>query len=726
MGDLPNYVDGTFDHEANRDVVPKPEILDVEFPPQTIYPRHMGNDGASSSGSNLRSLFIGMGFKPSLVDKVIRERGENLGDESVDLIVETLIGYSGNQKSKSESSDSLDRLFDDDDDDATSHPELSTVIEPKEESVFVGGVYDEKRASLQMMHFSAKDIDFAFSRLGENASVDEMVDFIVAAQITEKFRKDTTDRTNNNEDNIQENNDEKLFRIMDKTLRLLEMGFSENEVSSAFERFGTEVSIDELAESILAGPLAGKFVQKDKHSSSGFHENYRHTTNNEASCDIEMNNQVRSNSYGLTTVKTEDFGADALSQSSYVNRDGLPEKRPKEENFDDFPYVSNSRQLDFEGIRKGKRPKQESIDDSSSCLESQWLEGKVGTKGTEIVTKKSFGSNPSKSLDQVVAKPPFFFYGSVVNLSQESWAKISQFLYALEPEFVNSQYFSALTRKEGYAHNLPTENRFHILPNPPMTIEDAIPHTKKWWPSWDTRKQLSCINPETSGLSSLCDRLGRVLTDSRGLLSSEQQRDILHHCRARNLVWVGQYKLAPVEPQHLESILGYPLNHTHFDDVNLNERLESLRHCFQTDVLGYHLSVLKSMFPDGLTVLSLFSGIGGAEVALHRLGIRLKGVVSIETSEIKRRILRRWWQNSEQTGELMQIDDIQRLTTSKLENLFAKFGGFDLLICQNPCILSTSQKSAADGENLPGFDFSLFYEFVRILQRVRSMMERKR
>lgn len=725
MGNLPDYVDSTFDREANRDVEPKPEVLDVELPPQTIYPRHTGNDGASSSGSNLRSLFIGMGFKPSLVDKVIRERGENLGDQSVDLILETLIGYSGNQKSKSESSDSLDSLFNDIDD-ATSHPEFSTVIEPKEESVFVGGVYDEKRASLQMMRFSAKDIDFAFSRLGENATVDEMVDFIVAAQITEKFRKDTTDRTNNNEDNIEESNEEKLFRIMDKTLRLLEMGFSENEVSSAFERFGTEVSIDELAESILAGPLAGKFVQKDKHSSSGC-ENYRHITNDEADYGIEMKNHVRSNSYGLTTVKTEDFGADASSQSSCANRDGLQGKRPKEENFDDFPdVVSNVRGFDFEGIRKGKRPKQESIDDSSSCLGSTWLEGTVGTSGTEIVTKKSFGSNPSKGLDQVVAKPPYFFYGSVVNLSQESWAKISQFLYALEPEFVNSQYFSALTRKEGYVHNLPTENRFHVLPRPPMTIEDAIPHTKRWWPSWDTRKQLSCINPETGGLSSLCDRLGRVLTDSRGLLSSEQQRDILHHCRARNLIWVGQYKLAPVEPQHLESILGYPPNHTQFDDINLNERLESLRHCFQTDVLGYHLSVLKSMFPDGLTVLSLFSGIGGVEVALHRLGIRLKGVVCIETSETRRRIQRRWWGSSQQTGELMQIDDIQRLTTSKLENLFAKFGGFDLLICQNPCILSTSQKASMDGENLPGFDFSLFYEFVRILQRVRSMMERKR
>lgn len=36
---------------------------------------------------------------------------------------------------------------------------------------------------------------------------------------------------------------------MDKTLRLLEMGFSENEVSSAFERFG-EQFVNDICESI--------------------------------------------------------------------------------------------------------------------------------------------------------------------------------------------------------------------------------------------------------------------------------------------------------------------------------------------------------------------------------------------------------------------------------------------------------------------------------------------
>ena len=60
--------------------------------------------------------------------------------------------------------------------------------------------------------------------------------------------------------------------------------------------------------------------------------------------------------------------------------------------------------------------------------------------------------------------------------------------------------------------------------------------------------------------------------------------------------------------------------------------------------MAYHLSVLKDMVPHGVNVLSLFSGIGGAEVALHRLGIKLKNVVSIEKSKANRDIVRSWWE----------------------------------------------------------------------------------
>ncbi|KAF6142273.1 hypothetical protein GIB67_038287 [Kingdonia uniflora] len=410
-------------------------------------------------------------------------------------------------------------------------------------------------------------------------------------------------------------------------------------------------------------------------------------------------------------------------------------ERSKEQNkrrFSETPVVNTKgsssngtpldEDIDFKNMGKGKMPKLEypEFEDFKNM-------GKGKMPKHEYPEFEDYSNSsplPLKDHNKwgVLSKPPYFFYGNVMDVSHDTWDKIIKFLYAVAPETANTEHFSALNRKEGYIHNLPKENRFHILPGPPMSIQDAIPHTKKWWPSWDNRKLLSSICPETRGISQLCERLRKILVDSQGMVSKEQQTDIFHHCKTMNLLWVGLYKLGPIEPEHLEHILGYPLNHTQVG-CDLMERLSSLKHCFQTDALGFHLSSLKWKFPEGLTVLSLYSGIGGAEVALHRLGLRLKCVVSVETSETNRRILKRWWGNTQQTGELVQIDDIGKLSGKKLDNLIEEFGGFDFVICQNPSAYNsgTSKVNVPD-VNSTGIDFSLFYEFVRVLQHVRSTM----
>ncbi|KAJ0090784.1 hypothetical protein Patl1_12867 [Pistacia atlantica] len=61
------------------------------------------------------------------------------------------------------------------------------------------------------------------------------------------------------------------------------------------------------------------------------------------------------------------------------------------------------------------------------------------------------------------------------------------------------------------------------------------------------------------------------------------------------------------------------------------------------------------MFPEGLIVLSIFSVTGGAKVTLHRLGIKLKDVILVDTSKANQRILKEWWRTSGQTGELVLI-----------------------------------------------------------------------
>jgi len=99
-----------------------------------------------------------------------------------------------------------------------------------------------------------------------------------------------------------------------------------------------------------------------------------------------------------------------------------------------------------------------------------------------------------------LAKPPFFLYGNVVEIPKDTCHQLKQFLYSVEPEFVNSQSFSTLTRKEGYIHNLPVEKRCVLVPKSPITIEESLPFTRQWWPSCDTRKHISVVTTEVAGI----------------------------------------------------------------------------------------------------------------------------------------------------------------------------------------------------------------------------------
>ncbi|XP_073050398.1 probable inactive DNA (cytosine-5)-methyltransferase DRM3 [Primulina eburnea] len=696
-------------------IKPKDEVLDYDLPLPKICPQHGVDNEASSSQSNLRTAFVGMGFTPSLVDKAIKENGEG----NTDLLLETLFAYSALHKP--ESPDSLDSFFDED----TKNNACSDRAFPlKEEPDVCSGYADEKIVSLLKMNFLIEEVRFAMDKLGEDASIGQLMDFIFAARMAKKYEKLARVSVSGDEDSNEECSNEALFGIMEKTLRLLEIGFSEQEISIAFEKCGSNASLQELTDSIFGVQLSGSCPNSDKYSSTSLSTST--TQINPKTLHSGLGGYLCNKSFDSITVKTEECGPDAAARVGISDLlEKLKGKRPKEE--------------DTENSNNWKKLKEEFTEGSSDSVGRMLVEARRrnpnSTSNRVPVLQRQFNSmgsleedikppmlipRPCKTLTSVVAKSPYFLYGNVTNLSHDSWAKLSQFLYSVQPEFVNTEMRSALSRKEGYIHNLPTEDRFYSFPKSPMTIQEAIPHTRKWWPLWDTRKQLSNISCETSGISQLCDRFGRMLTESKGLLTDAQRRDLLQQCQALNLVWLGNYKLAPIEPEHLEHIMGYPTHHTQAAGFSLSDRLKSLKLAFQTDTLAYHLSVLKPLFPGGMTVLSFFNGIGGALVALHRLGIRLKGAVSVEPCENKRRIVTQWWENTGQSGELIQVEDSQKLSSNKLEDLIKKFRGFDLVICQNPY---ASGDSTTD---LAALDFSLFVEFVRVLQRVRTTMERNR
>jgi site-specific DNA-cytosine methylase len=87
---------------------------------------------------------------------------------------------------------------------------------------------------------------------------------------------------------------------------------------------------------------------------------------------------------------------------------------------------------------------------------------------------------------------------------------------------------------------------------------------------------------------------------------------------------------------------------------------------------------------------------------------------------MNRNILRTWWDQSKQTGELIQIDDFQQLKGDYLETLLRRVGGFDLIIGGSPCI-------GGKGYNLVGKELdqsSLFSHYSLILEQVKQFMRR--
>jgi len=72
------------------------------------------------------------------------------------------------------------------------------------------------------------------------------VDFIVSAQI-----RSILWRT------------ELLYAVMEKILSLLQIGFTEEQVSSAIDNFDQRATVQELADSILARRIANSIEQKE-------------------------------------------------------------------------------------------------------------------------------------------------------------------------------------------------------------------------------------------------------------------------------------------------------------------------------------------------------------------------------------------------------------------------------------------------------------------------------
>ncbi|GJN36146.1 hypothetical protein PR202_gb24985 [Eleusine coracana subsp. coracana] len=210
----------------------------------------------SSSSCNLRLQFIAMGFSEKLVDKVLQQHG----DDDSDTILGYLLSYPALQKSGSESSYSLGSLFDSD------NEENISLLEPRNQDIKPDpDSFLEKRSYLlRTMNFSQQEVDFTLNELGEKAPLEQLVDHIINSQ------SEGSSRQNENDDATSEGKVQSLFSVMDRSVGLLHMGFTEEEVSWAIGNFGQEATITDLADHIFARRIANSIEQKEVKVESDF------------------------------------------------------------------------------------------------------------------------------------------------------------------------------------------------------------------------------------------------------------------------------------------------------------------------------------------------------------------------------------------------------------------------------------------------------------------------
>ncbi|KAG8083389.1 hypothetical protein GUJ93_ZPchr0015g6923 [Zizania palustris] len=334
----------------------------------------------------------------------------------------------------------------------------------------------------------------------------------------------------------------------EKIKSIVSMGFPEDEAKMAITRCGLDASVEVLVDSIYASETAG-------------------------------------NAYSANLSDYEDTKSISFGRKKTKFMEGSQKKRKR------YGSGSQGNPVPFDGSHEEPMP-----------LPNPMVGFSLPSDRVRPV---------HRTLPDQAFGPPFFYYENVALAPKGVWTTISRFLYDIQPEFVDSKFFCAAARKRGYIHNLPIENRSPVLPLPPKTIYEAFPSTKMWWPSWGPRRQFNCLQTCVAS-AKLIERIRCSLSNCGDTPSPGVQKCVLDECRKWNLVWVGKNKVAPLEPDEMEFLLGYPRNHTR--GVSRTERYRALRNSFQVDTVAYHLSVLRNMFPNGMNVLSLFSGIGGAEV----------------------------------------------------------------------------------------------------------------
>ncbi|KAH8959246.1 hypothetical protein BDL97_06G069600 [Sphagnum fallax] len=265
-----------------------------------------------------------------------------------------------------------------------------------------------------------------------------------------------------------------------------------------------------------------------------------------------------------------------------------------------------------------------------------------------------------RHLSDDIKGAPYFYFENVASMPKGQWERIQRHLFDIEPEFVDSMHFSACRRPRGYIHNLPIEGRKKLSPDPPMTIQELLPETQQFWPSWDPRTKLNCINTR-KGSEFLIRRmeLDKIPLNPRNP-DTDQKTKILEQCKKWNLVWTNPSYPTPITENEIEAMLGFDKDHSRYC-YNTSARFLALGNSFSIYTVAFHFSVLKALYPRGIKALG--------------------------------------------RGELL--------------DLVKRYGGFDLIVGGSPCN-NLSGNNMWTRVGLDGDKSGVFFEFSRIVSALRE------
>lgn len=200
--------------------------------------------------------------------------------------------------------------------------------------------------------------------------------------------------------------------------------------------------------------------------------------------------------------------------------------------------------------------------------------------------------------------------------------------------------------------------------------------------------------------------------------------------RRLGMVWAAG-RAVPLSVAQVEVVLGYPPGHTDGAAATDSERMRWLRRAPSVHVLARLLAPIvaaaaaagagaesgsgpsSSASPggngtgggngsqggSGLVVVALCSGLGGAAVALRRLGAPVRALVCVDAEPKARAVVRAWWERGggAPAGLHQEWHDVREVTRARVRELVDRFGRVDLLVCGTLCKNVRCRKAEEEG-----------------------------